>query len=1000
MSPGRSQLVRETTMALAGYPTGEFFEQLCAGDRLVSGVNLTWDGTHLTSMASVCKTAAGTTSTTPAVGAILGNAANLACNASEVAVGMYGAFTDFPQTSTKVLAHAALYCADRNTWANLPPQSQGEGAIAHARVAGYVGSAQDDSAVGFTRVCPTGMAIKGFVGGAGTRVDRLQLKCQRIDRSVDIARRRGPAAGATVASASRFVDLCAGYGAMVGIYASASTRTNTNTANALLERLGGLCETVSWDNAARLRRAGQTHLLNNGGGGNNQDNAFYYEESCPATSALVGLRVRVSNGLLANVSGRCAATDAWSDPNQPPITLTVLPDVVTTTGTDTIVDCARGEYLAGLYMETSQNKLNQVAPYCRRFSPDPDTTRPTATLLYPPPGAVLRGTVPVQASATDNVGVTYTDLYVDDDWVGGAAGGSFNYSWTPTWDSIHLLEVVAYDSAGNEGWSGRVYVTVDNTPPSASISSPTNGSTVSGTVTVNATASDATSGIGSVRFYLDGTNKATDSSPPFSWTWDSSASSSGSHTLGVEVTDMLGNTSSRSSITVTVSNAARSPSPATGATGVSTTTALSWTAGAGATSHDVYFGTSSTPTFKVNQTKTSYSPGTLSANTKYYWRIDERSSAGTTTGTVWSFTTASSSVPPGLASAPNPANNATVVATSITLSWTASSGATSHDVYFGTSSTPTFKVNQTGTTYNPGTLTTNTKYYWRINEKNSVGTTTGTLWSFTTASGGVPPGAAAAPSPANSATSVATSTTLTWTAGSGATSHDVYLGTSSTPTFKVNQTGTTYNPGTFAGNTKYYWRIDEKNSSGTTTGTVWNFTTAATTTLLSDDFDSGGTSQWTASDGTWAIVTDGSKAYQQSNTSNNARSSAGLSTWTAQTVIARVKPVSFNGTDRFVSVLARFKDKSNYYFVALRSSGKVELKKLVNGSSTALATITMTISTGTWYTVKLSAIGSTISASVNGTSVGSVTDSTFTAGKAGLGTYYAKASFDHVIVTK
>lgn len=90
---------------------------------------------------------------------------------------------------------------------------------------------------------------------------------------------------------------------------------------------------------------------------------------------------------------------------------------------------------------------------------------------------------------------------------------------------------------------------------------------------------------------------------------------------------------------------------------------------------------------------------------------------------------------PGVASGPNPANGATGVITTATLSWTAGSGATSHNVYFGTSNTPASKGSQTGTTYAPGTLTANTTYYWRIDEVNSVGTTTGTVWSFTTGSG-------------------------------------------------------------------------------------------------------------------------------------------------------------------------------------------------------------------------------------------------------------------------
>ncbi len=84
---------------------------------------------------------------------------------------------------------------------------------------------------------------------------------------------------------------------------------------------------------------------------------------------------------------------------------------------------------------------------------------------------------------------------------------------------------------------------------------------------------------------------------------------------------------------------ARNPNPADGATGVNTTAELSWTAGRGATSHDVYFGTSNPPPFIRNQTDTTFDPGTMNYITMYYWRIDEVNNWGTTMGPVWSFTT-------------------------------------------------------------------------------------------------------------------------------------------------------------------------------------------------------------------------------------------------------------------------------------------------------------------------------------------------------------------------
>jgi len=268
---------------------------------------------------------------------------------------------------------------------------------------------------------------------------------------------------------------------------------------------------------------------------------------------------------------------------------------------------------------------------------------------------------------------------------------------------------------------------------------------------------------------------------------------------------------------------ATNPSPADTATDVDIDEDLSWTAGSGSTSSDVYFGTSSPGAFQGNQTATTFEPGTMANNTTYYWRIDEINAGGTTTGTVWSFTTIVAA--PSQATNPSPADSATDVDIDADLSWTAGSGSTSSDVYFGTTSPGTFQGNQTATTFDPGTMANGATYYWRIDELNAGGTTTGTVWSFTTIV--AVPGQASSPSPADTATDVTINADLSWTAGAGSTSSDVYFGTTSPGTFQGNQTATTFDPGTMANGTTYYWRIDEINTGGTTNGTVWSFTTVA-----------------------------------------------------------------------------------------------------------------------------------------------------------------------------
>jgi subtilisin family serine protease len=93
-----------------------------------------------------------------------------------------------------------------------------------------------------------------------------------------------------------------------------------------------------------------------------------------------------------------------------------------------------------------------------------------------------------------------------------------------------------------------------------------------------------------------------------------------------------------------------------------------------------------------------------------------------------------------------------------------------------------------------------------------------------------PPSKSTNPSPSNAATGLSINTNISWSNGGGATSYDVYFGTSSSPgsgDFKGNQTLSTYNPGTLSYTTTYYWRIDARNSDGTTIGDVWRFTTGS-----------------------------------------------------------------------------------------------------------------------------------------------------------------------------
>ncbi|HEU5271049.1 MAG TPA: Ig-like domain-containing protein, partial [Jatrophihabitans sp.] len=211
----------------------------------------------------------------------------------------------------------------------------------------------------------------------------------------------------------------------------------------------------------------------------------------------------------------------------------------------------------------------------------PDIAPPTTAISSPADGStVSAGTVPVTATASDNVGVTAVDLQVDGSTVATDTAAPYNFNWTATAGS-HTLRTVAHDAAGNTGSSADVHVTVtvpDTTPPTTAISSPADGSSVYGPTTVTATASDDT-GVTSVSLLVDGSTVGTDTSAPYTFSWNATAV--GNHTLQTVAADAAGNTGSSTPVSVTVpadTTPPSAPGPLSSSNVTANSVTLSWTA--------------------------------------------------------------------------------------------------------------------------------------------------------------------------------------------------------------------------------------------------------------------------------------------------------------------------------------------------------------------------------------------------------------------------------------
>jgi chitodextrinase len=131
--------------------------------------------------------------------------------------------------------------------------------------------------------------------------------------------------------------------------------------------------------------------------------------------------------------------------------------------------------------------------------------------------------------------------------------------------TTYSYAVTAFDTAGNtSALSASVNVTTqgpggpDTTPPTVSIVSPAQHGTVSGTVTVTASATDSVGVVG-VQFMLDGANLGVElTAPPYAVSWNTAATSQiadGTHTLTATARDAAGNRATSAPIGVTVHDA-------------------------------------------------------------------------------------------------------------------------------------------------------------------------------------------------------------------------------------------------------------------------------------------------------------------------------------------------------------------------------------------------------------------------------------------------------------
>jgi thermitase len=186
-----------------------------------------------------------------------------------------------------------------------------------------------------------------------------------------------------------------------------------------------------------------------------------------------------------------------------------------------------------------------------------DTQAPSVSFVSPQGGSTVVGSVAVDVSASDNVGVTKVEFLVNGAVVGSDTSAPYAFSWDTTLvaNGSYSLTARAHDAAGNRK-DASIAVSVlngtvaDTTPPTVAITNPAHGSTVNGMVTINVSASDD-AGISGITqtLTINGKLVASKTGASLSYKWNTKNLAAGQHQIVATARDAAGNSTS-SGITV------------------------------------------------------------------------------------------------------------------------------------------------------------------------------------------------------------------------------------------------------------------------------------------------------------------------------------------------------------------------------------------------------------------------------------------------------------------
>jgi hypothetical protein len=134
---------------------------------------------------------------------------------------------------------------------------------------------------------------------------------------------------------------------------------------------------------------------------------------------------------------------------------------------------------------------------------------------------------------------------------------------------------------------------------------------------------------------------------------------------------------------------------------------------------------------------------------------------------------------------------------------------------------------------------------------------------------------------------------------------------------------------------------------------------------------------------------------QQSDTSGKAFAIVPNPPISDQTISAVARLDSFGSTNpvSWFGLVCRYTDAQNYYYLSIRSSNSLQIRKVVNGVGTALKTVTFTVAPGDDHSYEFEVRGNELSAAVDGVVLARAIDNSLTRGQVAFATYRASARY-------